>query len=61
MIAIRMAGTQLEWDAQGMRFTNCDAANQFVKPTFQVIELETAPLVCPSQYRQYFAAGSSNQ
>jgi predicted dehydrogenase len=35
MIAIRMAGTTLAWDAEAMRFTNCDAANQFVKPTYR--------------------------
>jgi hypothetical protein len=35
MIAIRMPGTQLEWDSEAMRFTNCDVANQFVKPAFR--------------------------
>ena len=35
MIAIRMPGTKLEWDGEKMRFTNCDEANQFVKPAFR--------------------------
>ncbi len=35
MIAIRFAGTKLEWDCDKMRFTNCDDANRWVKPTFR--------------------------
>jgi predicted dehydrogenase len=35
MIAIRFAGTKLEWDGDKMRFTNCDDANHWVKPTFR--------------------------
>jgi predicted dehydrogenase len=35
VIAIRIPGTKLEWDAENMKFTNCDAANQYVKPTFR--------------------------
>jgi predicted dehydrogenase len=30
VIAIKLAGTKLEWDAAGMRFTNCPEANQYV-------------------------------
>ena len=29
-IAVRFPNTKLEWDTQNMRFTNCDAANQYV-------------------------------
>ncbi len=32
VIAIRFAGHKLEWDAEAMRFTNCDDANQWVDP-----------------------------
>jgi predicted dehydrogenase len=32
MIAIRFAGTQLEWDGAKMQFTNCDQANAYVAP-----------------------------
>jgi hypothetical protein len=32
MIAVRLAGTKLEWDGPAMRFTNSDEANRWVKP-----------------------------
>jgi predicted dehydrogenase len=32
VIAFRMLGTELKWDGQNMRFTNCDEANQYVAP-----------------------------
>jgi len=35
VIAIKLAGTKLEWDAQNMRFTNCDEANQHVNPPYR--------------------------
>lgn len=35
VIAIKMAGTKLEWDAENMRFTNCEPANQFVNPPYR--------------------------
>ena len=35
VIAIKMAGTKLEWDAQNMRFTNNREANQFVNPPYR--------------------------
>ena len=35
VIAIKMAGTKLEWDADAMRFPNCPEANQFVKPPYR--------------------------
>jgi len=35
VIAIKLAGTKLEWDAQAMRFTNCDEANQHVNPAYR--------------------------
>jgi hypothetical protein len=35
MIAIRRAGTRLEWDAKAMKFTNDEAANQFLTPSFR--------------------------
>jgi predicted dehydrogenase len=35
MIAIRRSGTRLEWDAEQMKFTNDDEANQFITPTFR--------------------------
>lgn len=34
-IAIRFPGQTLQWDDSGMRFTNNDAANAFVKPTYR--------------------------
>ncbi len=35
VIAIKLAGTRLEWDAPSMRFTNCPEANQFVNPPYR--------------------------
>ncbi|MGB2821558.1 MAG: Gfo/Idh/MocA family oxidoreductase [Phycisphaerae bacterium] len=35
LIAIRMLGRKLEWDAGNMRFTNCPAANQYVNPPYR--------------------------
>jgi predicted dehydrogenase len=32
VIAFRMLGTELKWDGEKMRFTNCDEANQYVAP-----------------------------
>jgi predicted dehydrogenase len=32
VIAIKLAGTKLEWDAERMRFTNSSEANQYVNP-----------------------------
>jgi predicted dehydrogenase len=35
VIAIKMAGTKLEWDAKRTRFTNCPEANQYVNPPYR--------------------------
>jgi predicted dehydrogenase len=35
VIAIKMAGTKLDWDAPNMRFTNSSEANQFVNPPYR--------------------------
>jgi hypothetical protein len=35
VIAIKFPGTQLEWDAAAMRFTNSAAANQWVNPPYR--------------------------
>jgi hypothetical protein len=35
VIAIKMAGTKLEYDAKKMRFTNSKEANQFIKPAYR--------------------------
>ena len=35
VIAIKMAGTKLEWDAKRTRFTNCSEANQYVNPPYR--------------------------
>jgi predicted dehydrogenase len=35
VIAIKMAGTKLEWDAQAMRFTNSEEANRHVNPPYR--------------------------
>jgi predicted dehydrogenase len=32
VIAIKLTGVKLQWDAAAMRFTNCDEANRFVNP-----------------------------
>jgi hypothetical protein len=33
-IAVRVEG-KLEWDATNLRFTNCDKANELVKPVLR--------------------------
>jgi len=35
VIAIRMLGTELEWDGEAMKFTNCDEANPLLTPQFR--------------------------
>ncbi|MGQ9576838.1 MAG: Gfo/Idh/MocA family protein [Thermoguttaceae bacterium] len=35
VIAIKLPGTKLEWDAENMRFTNCPEANQHVNPPYR--------------------------
>lgn len=35
VIAIRFAGTKLHWDAQAMRFTNCEEANFWINPPYR--------------------------
>jgi predicted dehydrogenase len=35
VIAIKFPGVKLEWDAAGMRFTNCPEANQHVNPPYR--------------------------
>ncbi|MCY2952564.1 MAG: Gfo/Idh/MocA family oxidoreductase [Planctomycetota bacterium] len=35
VIAIKMLGTKLQWDAQRMQFTNCPEANQFIDPPYR--------------------------
>ena len=35
VIAIKLAGTKLEWDAKQMRFTNSPRANQFINPPYR--------------------------
>ena len=35
VIAIKMAGTKLEWDAANLRFPNCSEANQHVNPAYR--------------------------
>jgi predicted dehydrogenase len=35
IIAMRMLGQQLEWDAPAMRFTNCPEANQYLDPPYR--------------------------
>lgn len=35
MIAIRRSGTRLEYDSQAMKFTNDEAANSFLTPTYR--------------------------
>jgi len=32
VIAIKLPGKKLEWDAGKMRFTNCPEANDYVSP-----------------------------
>jgi len=35
VIALKLPGTKLEWDAANMRFTNNDEANQYVNPPYR--------------------------
>ncbi len=35
VIAIKLPGVKLAWDAETMRFTNCDEANRFVDPPYR--------------------------
>jgi len=35
VIAIRMAGTKLQWDATRMRFANSKKANQLLNPPYR--------------------------
>jgi predicted dehydrogenase len=35
VIAIRMAGTRLEWDSANMKFTNCPEANQYLQQPYR--------------------------
>ena len=35
VIALKMPGTKLQWDAANMLFTNCDKANQFINPPYR--------------------------
>ncbi len=35
VIAIKMAGTKLEWDAKRTRFKNCNEANQYINPPYR--------------------------
>ena len=35
VVALKMPGMKLQWDAQAMKFTNCDEANMFVDPPYR--------------------------
>jgi predicted dehydrogenase len=35
VIALKMPGRKLEWDAKAMKFTNCPEANQFLDPPYR--------------------------
>jgi hypothetical protein len=35
VIGLKLPGIKLQWDAQQMRFTNCDEANQYVNPPYR--------------------------
>jgi len=35
VIALKLPGTKLEWDAAHARFTNCDEANRFIDPPYR--------------------------
>lgn len=35
VIAIKMPGTKLEWDAQQMQFRNCTEANEWINPSYR--------------------------
>ena len=35
VIAIKLTGRKLEWDAEKMQFTNCPEANEFINPPYR--------------------------
>jgi predicted dehydrogenase len=35
IIATQMLGQKLKWDSENMRFSNCDEANQYIKPPYR--------------------------
>jgi len=35
VIALKLPGTKLAWDAAAMRFTNCDEANRYIDPPYR--------------------------
>ena len=35
IIAVKLFGTKLDWDAANMRFTNCNEANQLLKGPYR--------------------------
>jgi len=35
VIALKMPGTKLEWNAAKARFTNCNEANEFINPAYR--------------------------
>jgi hypothetical protein len=35
IIAMKLAGKKLEWDARQMRFTNCPEAEEFINPPYR--------------------------
>ena len=35
VVALKMPGMKLRWDAQAMKFTNCTEANMFVDPPYR--------------------------
>ena len=35
VIALKMPGTKLQWDAVNTRFTNCEEANQYINPPYR--------------------------
>jgi predicted dehydrogenase len=35
VVALKMPGTKLQWDAQAMKFTNCPEANMFIDPPYR--------------------------
>ncbi|MDT8303958.1 MAG: Gfo/Idh/MocA family oxidoreductase [Sedimentisphaerales bacterium] len=35
VVALKMPGVKLNWDAQAVKFTNCDEANMFVDPPYR--------------------------
>ncbi|MCP4610709.1 MAG: Gfo/Idh/MocA family oxidoreductase [Planctomycetes bacterium] len=35
VVALKMPGVKLRWDAQAVKFTNCDEANMFVDPPYR--------------------------